>query len=213
MPAEGDQDDHATRGSPAEPDAVPSGRPDAASERKSRLKPLVAFFDSTTKVLVAVGGLIAAIIALVAVITHVFFPPHSPTAMVPYVIGDTLSAAASELKADGFHNIPYLYDCYRSPDIDDVVQESPGAGALIVVTAPVQLDLQAKNCSTVPSVIGMNLSSAADALHGAGFSNIPWVDGCYGSSEIGAVVTQSPAAGASYGENRAVSLKLQAKNC
>jgi beta-lactam-binding protein with PASTA domain len=141
------------------------------------------------------------------------FPPSSPIATVPYVTGATLSSASSELQHHGFHNIPYLYNCYGSPDFDDVVQQDPGARALIAVTDPVHLYLQAQNCSTVPSVIGMNLSNAADALHGAGFSNIPWVDGCYGSSEISAVVAQSPAAGTSYGKNQAVSLKLQAKNC
>jgi beta-lactam-binding protein with PASTA domain len=133
--------------------------------------------------------------------------------MVPYVMGQTLSAAASELHADDFYNVPYLYGCYRSPDILDVVQQVPGSGALIAVADPVHLYLQAKNCSTVPSVIGMTLSNAADALHGAGFSNIPWLDGCYGSSEIGVVVTQSPGAGTSYGKDQAVSLKLQGKNC
>jgi beta-lactam-binding protein with PASTA domain len=212
VPTDGGQDDQATGGRPAESDAVQSTTPAAGSEPQSKLKSLIAFFDSTTKVLVAVGGLVAATIALVTLFLHLF-PPPPQTATVPYVTGATLSSAAAELKAHDFHNIPYLYNCYGSPDFDDVVQQVPGAGALIAVTDPVHLYLQAQNCSTVPSVIGMDLSNAADALHGAGFSNIPWVNGCYGSSEIGAVVTQSPAAGTSYGKNQAVSLKLQKKNC
>jgi hypothetical protein len=39
------------------------------------------------------------------------------------------------------------------------------------------------------------------------------VYGCYGSSQINDVVTQSPASGTSYGKTPPVSLKLQANNC
>jgi eukaryotic-like serine/threonine-protein kinase len=145
-------------------------------------------------------------------------PPSSATTgpvtgSVPNVTDMTLSAAASTLKARGFGNIPYLYDCYRSPDILDVVRQVPGPGAQIALSAPVRLYLQAKNCSTVPNVIGMNLSNAAYTLKQEGFSNIPYLYQCYGSPDIGAVVRQSPAPGTSYGENQPVSLKLQANNC
>ena len=134
------------------------------------------------------------------------------TGTVPGVLYTTLSGAASALEARGFHNIPYLYGCYGSADIGDVVRQSPGAGARISLTAPVQLFLQAKNCDTVPNVIGMSLSDAAYTLKAAGFDNIPYLYGCYGSSDIGEVVSQSPAAGTSYGNTQPVSLKLQATN-
>jgi len=132
---------------------------------------------------------------------------------VPGVLYTTLSSAAAALEARGFHNIPYLYGCYGSRDIDDVVQQSPGAGARISLTAPVQLYLQANNCDTVPDVIGMSLSDAAYTLKAAGFTNIPYLYGCYGSSSDGDVVSQSPAPGTSSGSTQAVSLKLQANNC
>jgi eukaryotic-like serine/threonine-protein kinase len=84
---------------------------------------------------------------------------------------------------------------------------------VIALTAPVQLYLQANNCDTVPNVIGMNLSNAAYTLKQAGFTNIPYLYDCYGSSDINAVVSQSPAPGTSYGGTQPVSLKLQADNC
>jgi hypothetical protein len=143
--------------------------------------------------------------------THSAPPPS--TGVVPDVLGTTLSAASSALKARGFGNIPYLYNCYGSPDTGDVVQQAPGAGATISLTAPVQLYLQANNCATVPNVIGMNLSNAAYTLKQGGFTNIPYLYGCYGSSQIGAVVSESPGAGTSYGTSQPVSLKLQANNC
>ena len=121
--------------------------------------------------------------------------------------------AAATLKERGFDNIPYLYGCYGSSSIDDVIRQDPAAGARIALTAPVQLYLQANNCDTVPNVIGMNLSNAAYTLKQAGFENIPYVYGCYGSLEIGDVVSQSPGAGVSYGSTQPVSLKLQANNC
>jgi serine/threonine-protein kinase len=125
----------------------------------------------------------------------------------------TLPAAASALKARGFHNVPYRYGCYRSPDTLDVARQAPDAGAQLAVTSPVHLYLQAKNCHPLPRVTGMNLSSAAYTLKQAGFHNIPYRYGCYGSARIGAVVRQSPAAGVSYGSTQPVSLKLQANNC
>ena len=93
------------------------------------------------------------------------------------------------------------------------MQQAPGAGATISLTAPVQLYLQANNCATVPDVIGMNLSNAAYTLKQAGFTNIPYLYGCYGSSRTGDVVSESPGAGTSYGTDQPVSLKLQANNC
>ena len=132
---------------------------------------------------------------------------------MPDVLYTTLSAAASALRARGFGNIPYLYECYASSAIDDVVRQAPGAGAVIALTAPVQLYLQADNCHTVPNVIGMNLSSAAYTLKQAGFSNIPYLYQCYGSSNIGGVVSQSPAPGTSDGSTQPVLLRLQANNC
>jgi serine/threonine-protein kinase len=108
------------------------------------------------------------------------------------VVGTTLSSAATALQARGFHNIPYVYECYGSSLINDVVRQSPGAGATIALTAPVQLYLQAQNCATVPNVLGMNLSDAAYTLKQLGFTNIPYVYGCYGSSQINDVVSQSP---------------------
>ena len=137
--------------------------------------------------------------------------PTTPT--VPDVLYTTLSGAAATLKERGFDNIPYLYGCYGSSSIGDVIRQDPAAGARIALTAPVQLYLQANNCDTVPNVIGMNLSNAAYTLKQAGFDNIPYVYGCYGSLEIGDVVSQSPGAGVSYGSTQPVSLKLQANNC
>ena len=140
-------------------------------------------------------------------------PPAPTTATVPDVLYTTLSAAASALRARGFSNIPYLYGCYGSSATGDVVRQAPGGGAVVAKTAPVQLYLQANNCHTVPDVIGMNLSSAANTLKQVGFSNIPYLYGCYGSSNIGGVVSQSPAPGTSYGGTQPVSLRLQANNC
>jgi serine/threonine protein kinase len=139
--------------------------------------------------------------------------PRPTAATVPDVLGTTLSGAAAALKGRGFYNIPYLYGCYGSSGIGDVVRQDPGGGARLALTAPVQLYLQANNCDRVPNVIGMSLSDAAYTLKRAGFDNIPYLYDCYGSPAVGDVVSQSPAAGTSYGSTQPVSLKLQAKNC
>jgi Protein kinase domain/PASTA domain len=157
----------------------------------------------------------AAVIVGAAVFLSVPNPPPPP-ASVPAVADDTLAAAASALTASGFHDIPYLYGCYGSDNPGDVVGQSPPAGAHIARTppaSPVRLYLQAGNCYTVPDVVGMNLSNASYTLKQAGFTNIPWLYDCYGSTHIGAVVRQSPPAGTSYGRTQPVSLKLQANSC
>jgi serine/threonine-protein kinase len=59
----------------------------------------------------------------------------------------------------------------------------------------------------------MNLSNAAAALKQAGFTDIPYVYKCYGSTDINAVVRQSPAAGTSHSHLQPVYLELQATNC
>ena len=132
---------------------------------------------------------------------------------VPNVTGMDLSDAAAKLKSSGYHNIPYLYSCYGSGNFGDVVQEAPAAGTHLALTSPVHLYLQAKNCQAVPDVVGMNLSNAAAALKQAGFTNIPYVYKCYGSTDINAVVRQSPAAGTDHSHLQPVYLELQANNC
>jgi len=179
------------------------------TSRKARREPAAAA-PANPAITVASGG------APVAASSARPSPARAPaptTAAVPDVLGSTLSGAAATLKGRGLDNIPYLYGCYGSSAIDDVVRQYPGAGARIALTAPVQLYLQADNCDTVPNVIGMNLSDAAYTLKQAGFDDIPYVYGCYGSSQIDDVVSQSPGAGGSYGSTQAVSLKLQADNC
>ena len=145
------------------------------------------------------------------VTTPTVAPPSTGT--VPNVLGEQLSAASSALEARGFHNIPWVYECLNSTLIDDVIQQNPGAGASIALTSPVQLILQANGCATVPDVIGFQLTNAETALQDQGFTNYSWYYGCYGSSLIGAVVSQSPSGGTSYGKSQLVSIKLQANNC
>ena len=132
---------------------------------------------------------------------------------VPDVIGMTLFGAAAALKSSGYHNIPYLYSCYGSGNFSDVVRQAPAAGTHTAQTSPVHLYLQADNCHAVPDVIGMTLSNAAAALKQDGFTDIPYVYKCYGSTDINAVVRQSPAAGTDHSHLQAISLELQAGNC
>ncbi|WP_162233155.1 PASTA domain-containing protein, partial [Protofrankia coriariae] len=143
-------------------------------------------------------------------------PPSSPAdsrVAVPDVRGMVLGDASAALRRAGFSNIPYVYDCYRSPDTGNVVRQDPVAGTRIATTSAVRLYLQANDCSDVPNVVGMTLDDAAATLKKVGFTNIPYVYECLNSKQIGAVVTQSVAPGTSYGRSKPVSLKLQANNC
>jgi eukaryotic-like serine/threonine-protein kinase len=66
---------------------------------------------------------------------------------------------------------------------------------------------------SVPTVHGMTLSSASAALSARGFDNITYVSNCYGSSDVGHVVRQSPAGRARLALSTPVLLYLQASNC
>jgi len=79
VPAEDDQDTHISRGSGAQESVGPPG--DSRTEAQPHpawLKRVLNFFDSTTKVLWAAGGLIAAAVALWATISHLVVPPPKP---------------------------------------------------------------------------------------------------------------------------------------
>jgi PASTA domain len=146
--------------------------------------------------------------------SHQASPSIPPTGTVPNVLGVTLANATSAVYAAGFSKYSWLYSCYGSAHIGQVVRQIPAPGAQVARTTHVRLYLQAGNCAvTVPNVVGMSFSAAVAAILRAGFHHYHWVYKCLGSSNIGAVVTQSPAAGTSYGAEETVSIQLQANNC
>jgi PASTA domain len=145
-------------------------------------------------------------------------PRHSSssaaaTGPVPNLAGDTLTQAKSAIFTAGFHLYSWLYSCYGSPSILEVVRQDPAAGARAALTTRVHMYLQADNCPTpVPNVIGLDQTSAVSAVEQAGFK-VHWEYECLGSSNIGAVITQTPKAGTSYPRGDTVSIDLQANNC
>ena len=140
-------------------------------------------------------------------------PPNDGLISTPNVVGMSLDSAAATLKGAGFSSIPYEYGCHGSSNIGGVVRQNPGPGSRVAATTPVQLALQADNCSTVPDVRGMSLGDASYTLQQIGFTNIPYVYECLGSPQVGAVISQSPGPGTSYGRSQPVNLRLQANNC
>jgi hypothetical protein len=135
------------------------------------------------------------------------------TAVVPSVTGMSQAAANSALHAAGIKTYSWTYGCYSSPNISDVVRQYPVAGARVPLATDEQLYLQATNCSTVPNVEGLDLSAAETTLEQAGFPHIYWIYQCLNSPDTNEVVTQSPVAGTSFGENEQVKIMLQAENC
>jgi beta-lactam-binding protein with PASTA domain len=134
-------------------------------------------------------------------------------AAVPNTLGTSLPQARSALSGAGFDKYSWLYGCYNSPNIGEVVKQVPVAGTRVPVTTHVNIYLQANNCPTsVPNVIGMDQSAAVSTVEQAGF-RVHWTYECLGSSTLGVVVTQSPAAGTSYARGNTVSIQLQATNC
>ena len=138
-------------------------------------------------------------------------PAGPATAAVPNVVGSTLSAATTTLKARGFSNISSVTGCYGGTS-GDVVKQNPAAGVQAALNAAIQLSVQASNCYTVPNVVGMTQTDATSTLQAAGFTDIYAEDGCYGGT-VGDVVSQEPAAGTSYAGNQQVRIDVQADSC
>ncbi|HEY6494049.1 MAG TPA: protein kinase [Trebonia sp.] len=142
-------------------------------------------------------------------------PIRRATAVVPGVEGDGLSAAESALNAAGLHNYSAAYDCFDSRDADAVVTQAPAAGTRVALTAPVQLGLQADDCVTVPSVVGLRPARAKSILYALGFApaDITSRFECDGVQPVNQVEAQSPAAGTSYPTDQPVSLDVEADDC
>ncbi|ABW10066.1 hypothetical protein Franean1_0607 [Parafrankia sp. EAN1pec] len=64
---------------------------------------------------------------------------------VPGVLNMVLADASSALKAAGFSNIPYLYECLGAASLGTVVTQSPAPGTSQGTSAAVDLRLQANN--------------------------------------------------------------------
>jgi beta-lactam-binding protein with PASTA domain len=130
------------------------------------------------------------------------------------MLGMTLAGARSALYTAGFDKYSWLYGCHGSSNIGAVVSQSPRGGAKVSRTTFVKIFLQANNCAaTVPNMLGMTLAAARSALAAAGFNKYSWLYGCYASSNIGAVVSQSPRGGAQAPRTTSVKIFLQANNC
>jgi beta-lactam-binding protein with PASTA domain len=130
------------------------------------------------------------------------------------MLGMTLAGARSALAATSFAKYSWLYGCYSSSNFGAVVSQNPGGGAQVPRTTLVKISLQANNCqATVPDMLGMTLAQARSALDAADFAKYSWLYGCYGSSNIGAVVSQNPGGGAQVPRTTLVKISLQANNC
>ncbi|WP_239340176.1 PASTA domain-containing protein [Frankia sp. CiP3] len=140
-------------------------------------------------------------------------PADPPTMPLPDVRNMLLADASTALRKAGFTNIPYRYDCYRSPNIDNVVSQEPSPGSRITMTSPVSLKLQAADCATVPMVVGMMLRDATNTLRQTGFTNISYSYECLQSINAATVVIQSPPEDTSYSMKQFVTLRLQKTSC
>jgi hypothetical protein len=142
-------------------------------------------------------------------------PTRPATGVVPNVQGENQSGAEAALKAAGLDNYSGLYGCYGSQNVDDVVTQTPAAGTRIALTAAVHLELQAGNCVTIPDVVGLRLTKAESTLYALGFApaDVTSLFACDSGYTTNQVVSQSPAAGTSYVNDKPVSLGIEADNC
>ena len=140
------------------------------------------------------------------------------TATVPNVVGQTVSAARSNLTKAGFA-VTTSQRASDSVPANDVISQDPTAGTKLAPGSSVSLVVSSgKAKATVPSVVGQTLNNATNTLRAAGLGvgavQQPPPPAATGTGTTTApaatpvVVSQNPAAGASVNQGTDVDLVL-----
>jgi beta-lactam-binding protein with PASTA domain len=145
---------------------------------------------------------------------QIFLQANNCAITVPDMLGMTLAQAKAALNAADAGQYSWLYGCYGSPDIGQVIRQTPAGGTEVPRTTLIQIFLQNNNCAiTVPDMLGMTLAQAKAALNAADAGQYSWLYGCYGSPNIGLVVRQTPAGGTEIPRTTLIQIFLQNNNC
>jgi serine/threonine-protein kinase len=117
---------------------------------------------------------------------------------VPDTVGETRAAAEAALDTAelGVGTVTQQVSATQTPET--VLSQSPAAASMLRVGGKVNLVVaKAPKDVSVPAVVGQNETEAAAALGRAGFSPKAVTEPTTESSQVGVVLKQSPAAGAS----------------
>ncbi len=138
--------------------------------------------------------------------------PNIPTATVPPVKGEQLTAAISAIQGAG---LTYkVTDVTSTQPVGTVINQSPAAGTKIKANVPVVLTVSGTQTSvSVPSVLGQSPASAGATLRGAGLSVGSQSNACSSAYGQGVVSSQNPGPGATEPPNTPINLVVSTGSC
>ncbi len=128
---------------------------------------------------------------------------------VPDTVGETRAAAEAALETAelGVGTVTQQVSATQTPET--VLSQSPAAGSMLRFGGKVNLVVaKAPKDVSVPAVVGQNETEAAAALGRAGFSPKAVTEPTTESSQVGVVLKQSPAAGASAPKGATVTITV-----
>jgi hypothetical protein len=157
-------------------------------------------------------GLIAAIVTAVLIVAGIAIwaanRPKTPT--VPNLVGMTVPNATAALTTAKLQLNPTQLQVPGGADsVGTVVAQTPAAGTSVAANSSVQLSVGVPQKVTVPSLIGMSVTQAQQALPSGLTLGTPTTLSVYNPSfPVGSVISQSPTAGQSVNPNTVIALSL-----
>ena len=128
---------------------------------------------------------------------------------VPYVTGESLSAAEATLTNDALALGTVTQQVSSSQTPGTVISQSPTAGSLLRAGGSVNLTVaEASKEAAVPNVVGQNETPAAASLEQAGFKVKRTSETTTEASQVGVVLKQTPAAGHKASKGSAVTIAV-----
>ena len=120
------------------------------------------------------------------------------TVVVPSVIGDSQTAAGSQLGSAGLTAGKTSTGCSTKYGTGEVMNQTPAASTKVTPKSAVNLQISTGPCPVaVPTVTGQTETAAKAALAGKGLTAVPQTSAACAPTTNGKVISQTPASGAS----------------
>ena len=152
---------------------------------------------------------VIAVIALGLALATSLFSGGTDQVTVPDVAGSTQPEAEAELEAAGLEVGPPVRRSDDAVPVDIVIETDPPSGDAVASGSAVSLVLSAgPNATTVPTLAGLDLADAREALQSAGLTLASPVEEVDSAEEEGRVLAADPPDGTSVAPGSAVALRV-----
>ena len=152
---------------------------------------------------------VIALIALLLALAPSLFGGGTEQVTVPDLAGRTAAEAEAELAAAGLEVGPPVRRTDDAVPVDVVIETDPPSGDEVAPGSSVSLVLSSgPNATTVPTLLGLDLATAREALENAGLTLASPVEEVDSPEEEGRVLAAEPGDGSSVAPGTAVALRV-----